>query len=148
MSWPKFECIVLTMHMCELRQFKSFYLDRLSWAHSQSKCRISGHNHLCLFGVVECTVDYKIYPWSLGLFTLDSIITSRRAYTLAAHWQTEHTMPSLPSLYHFLYFSMKRQSTWTWQRSPLWQILLGFEPMIFWSLILCFNQFRHSGQGF
>ena len=49
---PEFQCLILTMHMCELCRFKSFYFDRLSWAHGQSKCRISRHNHLFLFGVI------------------------------------------------------------------------------------------------
>ena len=41
---------------CDFTRYKSFYLDRLSCAPSQSKCRISGHNHLFLFGVVECVI--------------------------------------------------------------------------------------------
>ena len=57
--------VVLTMHMCALCQFKSCNLDWLSWAHSQSKYRISGHNHLFLFGVVEC---YKSHDFTLHIF--------------------------------------------------------------------------------
>ena len=50
--------------------FKSYYLDWHSWALSQSKCRISRHNHLFLLGVIECCIsafkNYETPKWQIN----------------------------------------------------------------------------------
>ena len=44
-----------------------FYLNGLSWAHSQSDCKISQLNQLVLFGVVECDITSALAYASMPL---------------------------------------------------------------------------------
>ena len=89
-----------------------------------------------------------MYSTSLGHFSSDFISTPQRVYSLSPHWCTElinwqcHHCPHCTIFY---FFRMIGQWKWTCPRPPLWQLQVGFEPMIFWSLVWNLNQLCYIG---